>query len=151
VSRVAHNVPAAVIDAVDRRDRRFDRLTGKGLGAGRNLHHRQLRSQGGKHVVENLITLSGSGTTGTHGLVHANVERATRYGFIVPGWVDDPARVPIRLATPRGRRWHYLNADGTVRPLHDVDAVYALLDLGIWTTDSPTRNDMTPGATTWRV
>jgi hypothetical protein len=136
MSRLAHSVPAAVVELVDRRDRLSCRLTGKGVGPGRNLHHRQLRSQGGQHRVENLVTLSGSGTTGTHGMVHANVEKAIRYGFIVPSWVDDPATVPIRLATPRGRRCHYLNADGTARPLHEVDAVYRLIDLGIWSTDN---------------
>lgn len=135
MSRATQNVPREVIDRVDRRDRQVDRMTGKGIGPGRNLHHRQLRSQGGRHEVANLITLSGSGTTGTHGLVHANVDRATRYGFIVPSWVDDPARVPIRLATPRGRAWHYLNSDGTIRPVHQIDALYRMLDLGIWTTE----------------
>lgn len=148
MSRAAHTVPRHVIELVDRRDRQVDRMTGKGIGPGRNLHHRQLRSQGGQHLVENLITLSGSGTTGTHGMVHANVDRAIRYGFIVPSWVDDPGAVPIRLATSRGRAWHYLTPDGTARPVHQVDALYRLLDLGIWTTD-PQRNDMTTGAATW--
>lgn len=62
---------------------------------GMNLHHRQLRSQGGKNVISNLISLCGSGTTGCHGWAHANVADARAIGLIVPSWAD-PAETPVR-------------------------------------------------------
>jgi hypothetical protein len=62
---------------------------------GMNLHHRQLRSQGGKNTAANLISLCGSGTTGCHGWVHAHPAKARDLGLIVPSWMD-PAETPVR-------------------------------------------------------
>lgn len=60
-----------------------------------NLHHRQLRSQGGRDSLANLISLCGSGTTGCHGWVHRHVAKAREHGLIVPSWAD-PAETPVR-------------------------------------------------------
>jgi len=62
---------------------------------GLNLHHRQLRSQGGQNTAANLIALCGSGTTGCHGWVHAHPKSATALGLIVASWAD-PAETPVR-------------------------------------------------------
>lgn len=108
-------VPAGVIALVDGRDRHVDRSTGRTLGAGRNLHHRLLRSRGGQHTAANLITLSGSGTTGTHGHMHANPLIATRYGFMVPRGAA-PNEWPVLIADGLGRRqWVRLEDDGTIQ------------------------------------
>lgn len=131
--KAPREVPAAVKEVVDTRDRLIDRWSGHYLGAGRNLHHRQLRSQGPRHTPGNLVSLSGSGTTGTHGHVHANPALAVQYGFIVPSWVEDPSWVPIRLAGRYGKRdWHLLRDDGLTVPLAPGDVVRIMRDLGVW-------------------
>ena len=70
-------------------------------------HHRQLRSRGGKHSPANLVGLTGSGTTGEHGWVHANPGHASVLGYMVPAHAD-PEEVPIyRLnAYGTGYGWH---------------------------------------------
>lgn len=127
------NVPRAVIDIVDARDRLKDRWAGHVIGPGRNLHHRQLRSQGVHHNPGNLVTLSGSGTTGTHGMVHHNRALGQAYGFIVPSWIADPSLVPIRLANVYGvRGWALLADDGTERSITPQAALFAMRTLGVW-------------------
>jgi hypothetical protein len=128
-------VPSTVKYRVDQRDKQIDRSTGIWIGEGRNLHHRQLRSRGGGNVASNLITLSGSGTTGTHGYMHANPAIATHYGFIVPSWAE-PELVPIRLATALGRhQWALLGDVGNVVPLTADQAESTMRLLGIWSAD----------------
>lgn len=68
---------------------------------GSSTHHRLLRSQGGTHAPSNLVTLTGSGTTGEHGWVHANPRIATVLGYMVPSW-GDPTQVPIFRVAPYG-------------------------------------------------
>jgi hypothetical protein len=130
---MADAVPRGVVVQVDDRDRCLDRWTGRGIAAGRNLHHRKLRSRGGPHTVSNLITLSGSGTTGSHGYMHGNPLIATRHGFIVPAWIDDVSTVPILLADRYGRKaWALLPDDGTTTPLAEPEAERIMRDLGLW-------------------
>lgn len=79
-------------------------------------HHRQLRSRRGKHSPANLVGLTGTGTTGEHGWVHAHPETATVLGYMVSSWAD-PADVPIyRLnAYGTGYGWH-LQIDDQLHP-----------------------------------
>jgi hypothetical protein len=75
---------------------------------GRNLygqrasqHHRKLRSACSKtewDLVENIVTLCGTGTTGCHGHVHHNRNEAYDTGWIVHRW-DDPAMIPMTMLT----------------------------------------------------
>lgn len=67
-----------------------------GLGSGEfSVHHRRLRSQGGRDTLENLVLLCGSGSTKCHALVHSERRNlGILEGFIVPSW-DDPVTVPI--------------------------------------------------------
>lgn len=73
---------------------------GRPFGDALNIHHRVLRSQGGKGIASNGISLCGSGTTGCHGEAHHNRLWAEESGLIVPSW-QDPAEVPV--VTWRGR------------------------------------------------
>lgn len=79
---------------------------------GGSLHHRRLRSAGGKHTVENLVLIHGSGVTGCHGWCHANPLDALAEGLIVRGY-HDPAERPVKVY---GHGWVYLSADGRYVP-----------------------------------
>lgn len=77
-----------------------------------SIHHRVLRSQGGTHTPENLVTLCGTGTTGCHGWVHANITEATDAGWIVQGG-EDPATVLVQYVSEHGGGYSaLLEADG---------------------------------------
>jgi hypothetical protein len=60
------------------------------------LHHRQLKSRGGKDVVENLVALH----HGCHNLdtdsVHFNPSHAQDKGLMVGSW-QDPSECPLTL------------------------------------------------------
>jgi hypothetical protein len=131
---MSHVITARIQRGVDERDLVNDCMTGVYIGTGRNLHHRKLLSRGGEDTFANLVTLSGSGTTGTHGWVHANPEAATRIGFMVPSWAV-PAEVPIFLADARGRKsWHRLS-DGWpagMLKLTTAEAESIMRRLGVW-------------------
>lgn len=74
-------------------------------GHAEHLHHRQLRSQGGGHTVENLIAVCSS----CHTWFHREVAQATSQGWIVRS-VHEPVEVPMKY---RGRTV-VLAADGGV-------------------------------------
>lgn len=105
------NPPKSVTDQVDARDAQRCVKCGRPLVGG-SRHHRQLRSQGGKHTVENIVLMCGSGTTGCHGFVHAHPAEARDMGWIVPSW-EEPDETP--MLTWRG--WVLLTADGGLRRL----------------------------------
>jgi hypothetical protein len=133
-----NGVPPAVRAIVNRRDGGSDRYDGRGVGTHIDHHHRQLRSQGPRHTPGNLVSLFGSGTTGNHHLMHHRPERATQLGFIVPSYIDDPADVPIRLASRYGKRgWALLDDDGDEHPVDPGFVLSRMRDLGIW---GPTDN-----------
>jgi len=64
------------------------------------LHHRKLKSRGGKDSPANLIWIH----HGCHNLrtdsIHLNPEKAEHKGYMVPSW-QEPTEVPINL--PDGR------------------------------------------------
>ena len=130
------DVPAEVKAIVDQRDGQSDRYDGRGIGKARNLHHRQLRSQGPLHTPGNLVTLFGSGTTGNHGMIHHNRDLARRLGFIIPSFVEDVTAVPIRVASRYGRKsWATFDDDGQEHPLAPGSVVTIMRDLGLWAPD----------------
>lgn len=88
-------------------DRDYRRCVRCGVIGAHNRHHRLLRSQGGRDLGSNLISLCGSGTTGCHGWVHANPEQAQRGGWVVRSDMD-PHHVPL-LCFMRG--WVLLRDD----------------------------------------
>jgi hypothetical protein len=71
---------------------------------GFSLHHRHPRRMGGSRRPElnspaNLILLCGSGTTGCHGRIEANRERAYEDGLLLHDGAT-PTDVPVMLADP---------------------------------------------------
>ena len=81
------------------------------------LHHRKLKSRGGKDTASNLIRVHHScHNLGTHS-IHNNPEWANAKGFMVSSW-DEPDKIPINR--PDGRIV-LLHNDGTVGTLMEGD------------------------------
>lgn len=82
-------------------------------GRSASKHHRKLKGRGTPKrlwdLVENIVILCGSGTTGCHGWAHHHRREAEATGWIVPSWAD-PAEVPLIDLLAR-RFW--LRPDGT--------------------------------------
>lgn len=87
------------------------------------LHHRKLKSRGGKDTIENLVALHHyCHVMGTNS-VHMNPTQGTLDGFMVASW-DDPLAVPVTIGD--GSRVHLLT-DGTylkLRTSHDRSENY---------------------------
>ena len=79
---------------------------------GGSLHHRVMRSQGGRNTIENLVLVCGSGITGCHGWAHHNRTDALAERLLVRSF-DDPATTPVRVY---GHGWVLLTAAGTYQP-----------------------------------
>lgn len=104
------SIPRKVRDVVVARDGGCCIRCGRWADGG-SLHHRMLRSQGGRDVPANLVLLCGTGTTRCHGWAHAHPEEARREGLIVWSW-EAPGVVPVDAFTA-GRVW--LTANGSYR------------------------------------
>jgi len=74
-------------------------------GAG-DIHHRKLRSRGGKHTVTNCIALCSA----CHSWCHRHVAEATDLGLIVSTYADPALVHVVRRGWPG-----LLNTDGTVQ------------------------------------
>jgi hypothetical protein len=81
--------------------------SGNPLGRSWSCHHRRLRSGQGSDLPSNRIGLTGSGTTGDHGWVHANVREARLKGWLVSKYAD-PASQPVFI---HGLGWVLLDDD----------------------------------------
>lgn len=82
-----------------------------------SIHHRRPRGMGGsKDPVtdspENLLLVSGTGTTGSHGWIESHRSHALDEGYIVPRW-QDPAIVPVKH---RLYGWAWPTPDGVWIP-----------------------------------
>lgn len=87
------------------RSQGYDEMTGEPLDDTLVFHHRQLKSQGGKDLVENLVVLLHK----NHQFAHLNPKWAIEKGLIVPSW-DSPLRSKLTLhgggtvtLTPEGK------------------------------------------------
>lgn len=61
------------------------------------LHHRKLRSQGGKDAVSNLIAVHHEcHNLSTHS-IHLNPKQSVENGFIVPSWAE-PSEFPLCMS-----------------------------------------------------
>ena len=60
------------------------------------LHHRKLRSRGGKDEISNLLALHHECHNLGTDSVHANPSMATDKGFMVPSW-EEPSEYPLIL------------------------------------------------------
>lgn len=67
------------------------------LGESYNLHHRKLKSRGGKDQVSNLIAVHNSCHIQHKDSIHDNPETAERMGFMCPSWVE-PQHHPLTRA-----------------------------------------------------
>ncbi|GAB2702551.1 hypothetical protein BKA24_001661 [Microbacterium marinum] len=105
----------ALNDLVDARDQQRCIRCGEVIWEGGSRHHRRLRSRGGDDVASNLVLACGSGTTGCHGWMHANIVEATKLGYLVSSWAD-PRFVAIE---------------------HGVHGLVYLADDGTFTTTAP--------------
>jgi hypothetical protein len=75
------------------------------------MHHRKLRSRGGKNDLSNLVAVHHEcHNLGTNS-IHLNPAQATEDGFMVASW-EHPADIPILYA---GRDRVLLSDDGSVR------------------------------------
>lgn len=75
-------------------------LSGKSWGYF-SYHHRLKRSQGGEWSPENVVYVTGTGTTGEHGWIEGNPNDAHALGFHCRPW-EDPAETPVLL---HGLHW----------------------------------------------
>lgn len=80
------------------------------------LHHRQLRSQGGKDEPANLIAVHHAcHNLGTNS-IHLNPKKSINFGYIVPSWAD-PSEFPLTLSDGRkvllDNEGNYLEIEGT--------------------------------------
>lgn len=71
-------------------------LCGFGLNDTFALHHRKLRSRGGKDTLDNLIALHHECHNLGNNAVHTNIKRATETGHIVPRHAE-PFDYPLVL------------------------------------------------------
>lgn len=103
-NRVPKDVAEAVIERSGGRceSMNFPYCTGRA----EQLHHRQLRSQGGEHTVENIIAVCAA----DHSRFHREVREAQSQGWIVRS-TQEPGEVPMKY---RGRP-AVLTEDGGVQ------------------------------------
>jgi hypothetical protein len=67
-------------------------------GKAESRHHRLDRGQGGPNLIDNLLHLCGSGTTGCHGYIEHHRKESYRKGWLLKmgttdfsrGWVSYP-------------------------------------------------------------
>ena len=91
----------------------FCELCGNRLYEDFALHHRKLRSRGGKDSVENLVALHHACHNLGTDSVHLNIKKSTEIGLIVPRHAE-PSEYPLTLCngsivtlTPEGT-YNYL-------------------------------------------
>lgn len=84
-------MPTAVTEAVKARSRGVCELCAAAPAI--HMHHRRLRSQGGRDAVENLAHLC---RRCHNDAIHGNPDWAKRHGWIVPSWADPDDVEPVR-------------------------------------------------------
>lgn len=86
-----------LVELVKKRAGGYCEICGRVAQESMALHHRKLKSRGGKDEASNLLYLHHEcHNLGTHG-VHNQVAYATSKGWIVNSWAE-PSQVPVVLA-----------------------------------------------------
>lgn len=89
-------IKQTIVDLVTQRAGGYCEKCGRPASDSMALHHRKLRSRGGKDSVCNLIYVH----HGCHNLdtdsIHARPSFATDKGWMVASW-DDPAEAPMQM------------------------------------------------------
>ena len=80
---------------------------------GGQWHHRQLRSQGGEHVVENGLFVCHD----CHDYIHGHPAESYRNGWLVHGW-DNPEKTPVMR---RGERVQLMENGTVIKCKEDKD------------------------------
>ena len=95
-------MPQAVVDAVYERSEGFCECGYPGvcIGQAQHLHHRQMRSQGGGHTVENVGAVC---ARCHHDAIHKHTAWSYDAGWLIHGWDDVtwPPRFYRGVMTPR--------------------------------------------------
>lgn len=106
VVQSSKDIPQAVRDALATRSGGICEVCHAAVAT--DAHHRQYRSRGGRHLIQNLVHVCGPGNAfGCHGDAHGS---APLEGVSINSWMTDPARIPF--IDKLGVRW-VLHPDGT--------------------------------------
>lgn len=90
-------IPPSVIAEVRDREDGHCAACGWPLGVfGGVLHHRRLRSHGGRDDAANLIEVHPGCHTGRTNSIHNKVERSIRLGHIVREFGPEPDEIPVQ-------------------------------------------------------
>jgi hypothetical protein len=91
-------------------------VCGHALGEVWAVHHRQLRSQGGKDELANLMAVHHKCHNIGTDSIHLNVKKSIDNGWIVPSWAD-PCATPLRY---QSSAIVVLSNDGQTTPVVDT-------------------------------
>jgi HNH endonuclease len=98
-----------IVELVDARAGNYCETCGMPALESMALHHRKLRSRGGKDTASNLIKIHHSCHNLSSDSIHANPSKATEKGWMVSSWAN-PETEPF--LKPDGS-WVLLKLDGT--------------------------------------
>jgi hypothetical protein len=108
-------IDSKIVALVEERASWYCEVCGKVATESMALHHRKLKSRGGKDSASNLIRVHHSCHNMSTGSIHANPAWAEDKGFMVPSW-QEPHEYPMH--TPDGRIV-LLQNDGTIITLEE--------------------------------
>jgi hypothetical protein len=108
-------IDSKIVALVSERAKGYCEACGKPEHATMALHHRKLKSRGGKDSVSNLMRVHHSCHNMSTGSIHANPAWAEDKGFMVASW-QEPHEVPMH--TPSGAIV-LLQNDGTIITLEE--------------------------------
>jgi len=102
----------AIVETTLKRSNGFCEVCGD-YGDGMALHHRKLKSRGGKDEVSNLLVCHHQCHNLGTDSIHLNPEKSERKGWMVPSWAD-PKEYPLHYP---GGEIVLLQDDGSMKVL----------------------------------
>jgi hypothetical protein len=88
-------VDKKIVKIVLERAKGYCEVCGWDLGEDYALHHRKLKSRGGKDSVSNLMAVHHKCHNLGTDSIHFNPERATEKGYMVSAW-SEPHQIPVK-------------------------------------------------------